>query len=783
METERNARTEGSLRSGRLLVFCSAFACLLFELIISRLADFHLGYLNSYLALPITFLGLALGSLHAHFRPAIIERFRASRALIGLAAACAVTLLLIYVLFSRYTIFAVSDRRVWFTALPAKTCLFTIVFILPFYVFGRILTTCYHRWRSQIGKIYAADFFGAALGCFLTPVLFHYLSLPEVTTLLLGAICLMLLLFFHRAWWRTCLFAGAAAGLLAGYYVQIDRLEHSMRYEYNNPDGTGPRTREIASRWNEFSRVQLVRFEFPDPKRNYYKIIHDNARSNVHVAPYVPGKTRRPAALDAKELPFILGRNTDDILVMFAGCGAEMVQFNEYTSGKARITGVELNPLCRDFAVEAPELAGHRLAEFYALPNIDLRIEEGRGFLMRDTRQYDFIYVGSSAPTSLSVTGHTRKYLYTVEAFESYLAALKPGGLLVFDHQPLYQNIQTMRAAFARRGIPDFEQCVLLIGSSFGRYVKGSYDFAVAPGGFTAEEVERLVRFSPAARQQVRYAPFHANPAKEPVVASVTSRPANARPDVTDDRPFVLEIDFSNYHLWPTKAELSGDLFYLSWIKITTLIALTTLAAGFIVLAMLSKSRRLPPSVLIYLVVTGFCYLIVEVIFIARLELYLQDLLVSMACVISVFLLTSGAGSMAYQHVAGRLGMRLFPLVVSMLVCLSPGMLDFLMAHLHGLPLPGRVLAAALVMAPTGAALGMFYPYAVNRLVLGNCENAVPITYGVSTLSSVIGATYAMTVMQHMGFNHMLYQAGVGYLALGFFVVLYTLVSRKRVLA
>jgi len=137
------------MRSLRLLVFSSAFACLVFELIISRLADFHLGYFNTYLALPITFFGLTLGSLHVHFRAGVIDRFQVTRALVSLALVCAATLLLIYVMFAQYTIFAVTDTRTWFSTLPIKTLAFTLVFIIPFYVFGRILTVCYHLGRGN----------------------------------------------------------------------------------------------------------------------------------------------------------------------------------------------------------------------------------------------------------------------------------------------------------------------------------------------------------------------------------------------------------------------------------------------------------------------------------------------------------------------------------------------------------------------------------------------------------------------------------------------------------
>jgi len=770
------------LRQYQVLVFFCAFACLVFELVISRLADFHLGFMNSFLAMTITFFGLALGSLHVHFRRSIVERFQPSRALLLVAGVCASTLVVIYIMFARYTIFAVTDSRTWLTTLAWKTLFFTLIFMIPFYVFGRILTVCYHIAREHIGRIYSVDFFGAALGCFLTPVLFHFISLPEVATLLLAAIGILLAAHFHRSWLRTGVLAVILAGGVWGFHAVVFSLEHSLRFDYEYNQDNPPETHEVTSRWNEFSRVQLVRFDYPNGSNRGYKIIHDNARSNVNMTPYVPGRTAKPSVLDAAELPFILGRKTDDIMVMFAGCGNEMVRFNEFTGGKANITGVELNGLCRDIARDTPEVASYRLAEFYKLPNIDFRIEEGRSFLMRNTRKYDIIFVGSSAPTSVAVTGHTRKYLYTVEAFDLYLNALKPNGLLVFDFQPLGGDVETMKATFAQRGVANFPEHVVLISSVFGRFRAGTYDFIVSSDAFTPEEILRLSKFTPAAEQQIRYAPFHDNPPNEPIVATVLSPPEANEKVLTDDRPYSLEVDFANYRLRPSEAQLKNDIYYMSWVKVTTLILICGLALLVIAASCLSRARRPPFSILVYLLLTGFSYMLVEVVFIAKLELFLQNLLVSMASVISIFLLTSGIGSLTHKRVAGRLGMTLFPLIVAGLVAGSPFALEFLLHHLLWLPLFAKLLVVAIVIAPVGIALGMFYPHAVGCLVQGGHENAVPITYGISTLSSVIGATYAMTVMLTTGFNQVLYQAAAGYMALWLFLLIYALTVKKRVL-
>jgi SAM-dependent methyltransferase len=763
----------------RLLVFFSAFSCLMFELILSRLADFYIDFRNSYLALPITFLGLAMGSIHVHFRPALARNFHPARTLWALAGICYVTYWLLFGAFAPYFGIPASEGLSKFLALNlTKTAVFIVLFIAPFYIFGRILTTCYFVQREKIGLVYSADFFGAALACFLTPLLFHFVSLPEVVTALLGCIGGAAILLSGGAARRRGALAVVWAVALGGLYFGAGYFEGKVSYMYYTGENA-PVVREISSRWNEFSRVQLVKFEHKKPELDYYKIIHDNARSNVHVEPYVPGATKRPRRFDALELPFILGWEPADVLVMFAGCGAEMVRIDQLAKGGAHITGVEINPACRDLARETPELRDYRLGEFYDRPNIDLQITEGRSFLERNTRQFDVIFVGSSAPTSLAFTGDTRKYMYTEEAMRQYLRALKPGGMILFDHQPTSPTIETLKHVFEQMGRRDFAQCAMLFRSSNGRNT-GTPDLAVCLGGFRREDYDRIVKAFPAAKEQILYAP-DAPGIKRADVERMT-RPSDAAYRVVDNQPYIERIRFGEYRLAPGVERLKDYRYYASWLRITTLLCLCVVAVLFMGLAGVSRARRLPPSVLMYLLLTGFAYLVVELVFMARLELFLQDPLVSMASVISIFLLASGAGSLLHRQTAGAMGAPAFAVFTAFVVIACYLAIGFIMRFGMDWELPARLFAAFVAMTPAGLCLGMFYPHAVSRLVAAGRDSAVPMTYGVSTLSSVLGASYGMTMMINLGFDLLILQAAGVYLMLAAGLMLYRQARGERAL-
>lgn len=771
------------LRSLRALVFWTAFSCLMFELLIARLADFFLGFRNTFLALPVTFLGLALGSLYVHFRPQLVERFSVRGSLLGLAAVSFTTLATVLVILTRgFTVIGADDAGFFLADAAQKTAIFIAGFMIPFFVFGRILTLCYHVERDHIGRIYSADFFGAALGCFLTPVLFHFVSLPEVVLVWMVSLSAVVV-FFVKA--STRVTAALVAGLLAlnvGFYFAVGWLEGSVEYQYYSRAEDPAKTREISSRWNEFSRVQLVRFEFKNDKQSHFKVIHDDGRSNVHVRAYVPGRTATPRQLDALESPFILQRPVNTALVMFAGCGDEMIRIQELAGGKAQVTGVEINPLCVTLPATAPELKDHRLAEFFARPDVDMQFMEGRAFLMQNDKKFDMIYVGSSAPTALQVTGHTRKYLYTKEALREYLRTLAPHGVLLFDYQPTEFIVQSLKHIAAEDGTGPIDDKVIFLRSRFGKNVPTNPDLLYAKDGFSAEEVARLTSFSPEAAAMVRYAPHipRSVPAQEAVVKGPLQDPHDI---VTDDRPFLLDLDFSNYRLLPDTELFQNVRRYESWLRLTTLLGLVTVATVFITAASWGKQRRAPAPALAYLLVSGFCYMLVEVALMAKLELFMQDVTVSMASVITVFLLTTGVGSLTYQKIIGKIGMRAFPFAVAALVLVSIPLIGLAMKHLVGLPLVGRLLAVAILVFPVGTALGTFYPWLVSRLVATEHGASVPITYGISTLASVMGASFAMTMMIPWGFSRLLVLGAAGYVVLGVLVLVHARVLRRPLFA
>jgi hypothetical protein len=758
------------MKKAPFTVFAVSFCALVMELAISRLSVFYLDYGSSFLAIPLTLLGLAIGSLHVHLRPETMEKFQVRRALFSLILTSFLAFALVFLLFSSVFSF---DRNLITEApqlLFGKILAFTLAFLPPFYVAGRILTILFTQNREQIGTIYGADMFGAALAGFAVPLLFHFLDLPYLILFFFTVLAFSMSLYissYPKNVFTFLLIFAFCFLLVKGLSFLEGRYD--LSYLLGKREG---KVSELVRGWNEYSRVSLLRLEDTSGQATGYRIIHDNAESNVVVKPFTGQDDLREHHY-LTYIPFVTGQPVEDVLVMFAGCGAQMVEFYQFSNGKARVDGVEINPLVKVFAEKTPELRNFRLAEFYALPNVNLFIQEGRQFLIHNQDTYDVIYAASDAATAQYKTGHSRKYLDTYEAAGQYLDHLKPGGMLIFQDKPAWPKLHLLRRTFEDRELKNFDHAVIILSNyAYSPELPWQHTL-VKPDGFTAEEVAAIRTHFP--ERKLLYAPFVADSHPDFLEffagGNATSAPVFYNLNATDDRPFYYRLDFAGYKPVPSASMLKSGLAFASWMKIQTLLVIMLIPVLIFVLLYLFSGKKMPPfQVFVYLFLSGFVYMLVQIVFIGKLELFLENPLYSMALLISIFLLTNAIGSRWVEKLQGRVPVRYFPLIAAGVILVSLLMAHLCTHFLLGTPLILKILMVFLIISPVGISLGFFYPYAVIWLNRLKRVESIPVTYGISTLSSVMGATYAMTMIVNFGYTNILLQAVAGYLLLSGFL-------------
>ena len=757
-------------------IFLVGLVCLMVELLHTRMLAFFLGSISNFLAIPVALFGLATGSL-------LVQREQKgdARRLIAILQAFVLPLLaatfvgFFAVANAFFPVIHVSLENPYGDA--ARMLAYSGIFLPSYGIFGALLALYFDEGAPSIGRLYCFDLAGAASGCVLAPLVLTFAGLaPAILTVLLGALALLAATPLARRRLALCigtvgccvLALLAHRGSVLAEHPDVVRLSRYVLPGYEGKD-----MQEVRVRWNDLARTSLVRAGGSgDPA---WGIVQDDGISNVKVARWDPAAKPEdivPASLH-HALPFLMGHPPKRMLVLFAGVGRDMVELDGLAQGQADITGVELNRDVVDL-VRDPLLAGMNLRAFHARPNMHLVVHEGRDFLNDDRGRYDLLFVATNGSTNAGRTGHTRKYLDTYEAMASYLDHLAPGpgSMMVFVNQPVLHKAESLRLLFAERGLGDFGKAVFAFGAPETR---GQDSMVVKPGGLTEDEIaaiERKVASWPHPRRLL-YSPSGAGlPSFVDAVLGRTRGPL-----VTDDRPFVHEVSWRDFELLPAKARFTDQLYAGSWIKVFTILLFGAVSVAVMALVGLrrGRERRVPWPWVLYFFVAGVSYMCVEIGLIARTELFLGSPIYAVAVILALFLGSNGLGAYLQDRLRVFRGSAtlVLPGMIATIAAIAWGVLatHLCNAHLLSLPLPLKILCAAVCVVPAGTFLGMFYPFGVERVVANGRRAAVPATYAMATLSSVWGSSWAMTAITNLGFQAVILVGAAGYVLTGALVL------------
>ena len=744
-----------AVRRDRKLTFvvgAVAFSMLLLEVLLARMFPFFLGDVSAFVAIPVAMLGLSLGALGLH----VSARPVSSRALAVLVPALGLSTLasfvLLFPLFDH--VFNVTHHK--FQSPPhdaLKTTVLSLLFVPPFALAGAVLSIAFRTGARHVGRLYAVDLAASALACVITPLALHTTDLPVVICLLLGVHLAANAVVFDRdrRWLAVALPAFLlTAGAASRQWVFVEHPDtDTLGVRYSD----GHTVTEHAHRWNEISRVALLSWE-KDGAPTTWRVLHDDGVSNVVVVPWDPARLETPPpAAGIHGLPFLLDHPPERALVLFAGAGRDMIQLLEQSRGALDVTGVEINPLVPALAVG--ETDPFHLQSFYALPNVHLVLEEGRSFLDRDQTTYDLYFAGSNGAETAVRSGHVRRFLDTEEAAESVLDHLAPDGTMVFFAQPFQHKLTMFARLFAERRLRPLTESVIVIGSRDQVNLNGTDTLLIRPRGFSPGEVDRIRDAARAQGLKIHYAPGRHMGRVYTLLRGPPDWDARVP---TDDRPYERELSFAGFTLLPSLEQFRSLEYAQDWMKLFTLVLFTGISAVTIAVFQGVKrgGRRLPLWALGWFLSTGIAYMFAEIGLMAKLELFLGAPLYSIAVVLAAFLLANAAGS-AWIGRRQRAGLPVAPWVPAVaaviVLPLTLAFVDRALPPLVGLPVLAKAPLAVAAVAPLAAVLGAFYPLGAGLVAERVDRELVPTTFGLATLSSVLGSTVAIVAMIDVGFR------------------------------
>ncbi len=786
----------GERRASTLLepgVFLVSAAMLAFEVLLLRLFAIEQFHHFAYMAIGMALLGFgASGTVLVVARP-LVERH--ARPLLEVAAVTFTVVLAAAVPLAHAAAFdatqIVFDPGQWWSLVGVYAAL-----ALPFLCGAAVVALALIDAKVGVGRVYGANLLGSGTGSLLALVLLAWATPQRAVAapalLAAAAAGWFLTRGPARAPWKT----GVAAVLAVGAMVVTVRPPWSLQI---TPFKGLPQTEAMAGservgeRWGPVGWTVAVRA--PAFRHAPGLSLAYTGEMPPQTALFVDGETAGaatswggevagPEFLDWLTLaaPYAV-RDPRRVLVLGSGDGLEVL--NALAHGAEEITAIELNgPL----VALADSLSGSAPTA-YRNPRVTLELGDARTFVASTAERVDLIVLplaGTFNATAAGVHGSGEDYLNTVEAYDDYLRALAPGGMLAITRwvrTPPRDNVKVILTA---------ARAVRRAGADVGRSLVFLRSWAAAtllvrPAGFDASELARLSEFAetrffdidwPAAAAPVA-GPFNA--IERPVFAEATAAaatdgetladfvrdyPFNVAP-ATDDRPYfgrfvrvtsLPALLRSPRGSWLPFAEWGHLALIVTLVQSAALAALLLVVpagtAGFVALVRRRAARapshlavRRPVRMAGYFGAIGFGYLFVEIAAIQRLTLVLGHPVYAAAAVLAAFLTFSGIGAL----VSDRLDASRTPHACAGVgaIALSAALFLDVTTLLLAVPLAFRVPAVVLVLAPLAASMGLPFPLGIRRLA--DSPNRLAWAWAVNGFASVVAASLAVLIAMETG--------------------------------
>lgn len=762
-------------------------ATLAFEVNLSRLFSVAQFYHFAFMTVSLALLGFGASGTLLSLAPGLARRPAPVAAVLSagfaLTAVAAYTLTLLLPFDSFRVLLEPSQWGI--------LALHYLALAVPFLCCGAVVGIWLAAWPESIGRTYAVNLSGSALGCVLA-VAAPALVGGEGVVLLAAALgCLAALCFAcslpGRLWGKALALLAAALALWGAFDLPSFLEVHLSPYKGLSYALLYPDARLVWREWNSISRVDVVEASAirslpgqgfscrgqPPPQRGLF-VDGDDMSPITQVS--------QPAGLAGitdcllTALPYRLRPAARALVVEPRGGFDVLVALAE---GARTVTAVEANPLVVR-AVQEQEAWGGNV---YAQPGVSLFVEEGRAFLARRGPRYDLIVLSLSTPYHPITSGAyslAEDYRNTVEGYAAALERLEEDGLLVVVRWLQTPPSESLRAfglavtALEQLGL-DPAQCLVALRSYNQMLI------LARRGPFTPQELGAVRAFAAARSFDMVYAPdiqpdevnrYNILPSPDYYLAFTGLLAAEDRAawwdevafDVTpptDDRPF-----FGHFFRWRQMDQvlaMAGHVWQpfggAGYVVLLALLALSTAAALLLVLLPLAGRRAVRQAIsssrlvaaLLPFAFLGLAYLLVEIPLLQRLILFLGSPTYAMATVLGALLLFSGLGSLLSSRL--RLGAALAALVM-LLLAYTLG-LPLLSGPLLGLPLPARLAVAIASLAPLGMLMGVPFPACLARLQRQS-PGLVGWAWGVNGALSVVASVLAATAALSWGFARVL---------------------------
>jgi hypothetical protein len=621
---------------------------------------------------------------------------------------------------------------------------------------GMALTLLFAIRRSEIGRLYAADLVGAALGCAASVGLMMFAG-PIRAFLAAGFAALVAAFVLATASRAVTTRVRAAAALVAAGLALGALFPAAF-----DPYVALPEVRQRIQRfeWNHLARTDTVR-----PGRY---VIDGDASTDV-----LEDMATQPAP------EYTLVKKRPDVAVLGVGAGPQLrVALRQEA---ASVLAIDINPTILRW-----DQFDDREATFgmFSDPRVSVEVGEARHLVRSAPRDFDLIVMHAIDTWTASAQGAyslSENFLYTREAMRDYLDKLQPGGVVSIRRWQFWPPRETLRLfttvldALEATGAAHPESQIVVVSPRSGfrdpsLQVWGYLFFSNQP-----IEGDRLVALDRYVEQNgwaYLYRPGIEldTPFSEYARASDRRAFLAAYPYIvtpaSDANPFFFQFALP-WSGWSTQQAVSkavysqSSLFLLLCLGVTVALTLALLGTPlYLRRADVRGGRALGPS-LVYFAALGLGFMAFELPAIQIMTLFLGHPTYALSVVLAGLLAGAGIGSTWMGRASPRAG-RLALLAV---IGLALGSAAFLLPVAHALiqlPTAVRMAMTALFVVGIGIPLGMPLVAGIRLLDPARPE-AVAWAWAVNGAAAVVGSCLLMIAMVYSGSTLALLIAAASY--------------------
>jgi len=793
--------------SGLLLVTaCTLMLQVLQTRILSVVAWYHL----AFFAISMAMFGLTAGAVFVYLRR---DRFTERTLSFDLAYYSVVLALTIAVCLAVQMtlapVVALSFTAAW-TWFQLALCL-----AAPFFVAGIVVSLALTRAPFPIGRVYAVDLLGAALGC-------------------LGALLVLNLTDGPTGILWTAVVATSAAMLFAsaslGEAPTVKPLLHSLTARRREillalmlaalangatDYGLQPLMAKglveggdsyIFRAWNTFSRVTVEQEVLARPRLwGPSPLINQTGYAAIQRVMKMDGDAGTTAVLfdgDLAKVQFLKFDVTnlayflpDRARAAIIGVGGGRDILSAATFGYRDITGVELNPLFVRLLTRDPQFAD--FTNLRVLPGVRFFVDEGRSWFARSNEKFDVLQmslIDTWAATGAGAFSLSENGLYTVQAWQIFPDRLSDRGVFTVSrwfnpNEPAEtaRLVALATAALLENGVSEPREHIVVA-------TQGAIaTILVSSKPFGTDDLAVLTEVAQAYEHRILVSPGRTSslPALERILSARSTAELMARDpgspyDVTpptDDRPFFfnqVRLDKPWQALQIARSKL-GPATFLGGVRDGNLVATATLLVLLVVaLALVCATIVIPlrPAVghvgrplaiagSLYFALIGIGFMLVEIGLLQRMSVFLGHPVYSLSVLLFTLILSTGAGSWLSERfqLRSRSTFSLWAALTGGLVIALPALFERVLPQYDGATLAVRASLCVACMAPVGVLLGFAFPTGM-RLISAVDRRPTPWFWGINGAAGVLASIVAVACSIAFGIAVTLYAAGVCYLLL-----------------